>query len=71
MKDLGSLQYFLGLEVHSTSAGIFLHQHKYIQELITLASLNDGRFVDTPLEVNVRYCHDKGEFLSNPSYIDN
>ena len=67
MKDLGHLQYFLGLEVRSTSAGIFLHQHKYIQELIALAGLQDGRSVDTPLEVNVKYRHDEGDFLSDPS----
>nr|XP_027080359.1 uncharacterized protein LOC113703255 [Coffea arabica]XP_027080361.1 uncharacterized protein LOC113703256 [Coffea arabica] len=67
MKDLGPLQYFLGLEVHSTSAGIFLHQHKYIQELIALAGLQDGRSVDTPLEVNVKYRRDEGDFLSDPS----
>jgi hypothetical protein len=67
MKDLGLLHYFLGLEVHSTTTGIFLHQHKYIQELIALAGLQEGRSVDTPLEVNVKYRRDKGDFLSNPS----
>ncbi|XP_071921654.1 uncharacterized protein [Coffea arabica] len=67
MKDLGPLQYFLGLEVRSTSAGIFLHKHKYIQELIALAGLQDGRSVDIPLEVNVKYRHDEGAFLSDPS----
>jgi len=67
MKDLGPLQYFLGLEVHSTTTGIFLHQHKYIQELIALASLQEGRSVDTPLEVNVKDHRDEGDFLSNPS----
>jgi len=29
MKDLGSLTYFLGLEVHTDSSGIFLNQWKY------------------------------------------
>jgi hypothetical protein len=67
MKDLGPLQYFLGLEVHSTTTGIFLHQHKYIQELIALASLQEGHSVDTPLEVNVKDHRDEGDFLSNPS----
>ncbi|XP_022859243.1 uncharacterized protein LOC111380015, partial [Olea europaea var. sylvestris] len=50
-----------------TSASIFLHQHKYTQELIALARLQDGRSVDTPLEVNVKYHCDEGDFLSNSS----
>jgi hypothetical protein len=29
MKDLRLLTYFLGLEVHTDSSGIFLNQHKY------------------------------------------
>lgn len=67
MKYLGHLQYFLGLEVQSTLVGIFLHRHRYIKELIALAGLQDGRSVDTPLEVNAKYYHDKGDFLSDPS----
>ena len=67
MKDLGPRQYFLGLEVHFTTTSIFLHQHKYIQELISLAGLQEGRSVDTPLEVNVKYRRDDGDFLSNPA----
>ena len=55
MKDLGSLAYFLGLEVHRDPSGIFLHQHKYTQELIQLAGLQESSSVDTPLEMNVKY----------------
>ena len=38
-KDLGNLHYFFGLEVHSTSKSIFLHQHKYATYLISMAGL--------------------------------
>lgn len=37
MKDLGQLTYFLGLEICSDLSCNFLHQHKYTQNLITLA----------------------------------
>jgi hypothetical protein len=39
MKDVGPLTYFLGLEVHTNSSGIFLNQRKYTQDLIGLAGL--------------------------------
>jgi hypothetical protein len=66
MKDLGHLTYFLGLEVHSRDHGLFLNQHKYIQDLIELAGLKDATAVDTPMEVNVKYQKDEGEPLPDP-----
>ena len=66
MKDLGHLTYFLGLKVHSRAHGLFLNQHKYIQDLIELASLKDATVVDMPMEVNVKYRKDEGELLLDP-----
>jgi len=67
MKDIGHLTYILSLEVHSLSNGIFLDQHKYVQDLITLSSLEETSSVDTPLEMNVKYRKAKGDLLSNPT----
>uniref|UniRef100_A0A6N2NJZ1 CCHC-type domain-containing protein n=1 Tax=Salix viminalis TaxID=40686 RepID=A0A6N2NJZ1_SALVM len=50
MKDLGNLQYFLGLEFQNTPTGTLLHQHKYTEEVIALAGLQMGNSVLTPLE---------------------
>jgi len=63
MKDLGHLTYFLGLKVHSRDYGLFLNQHKYIQDLIELVGLKDATVVDTPMKVNVKYQKDEGELL--------
>jgi hypothetical protein len=65
MKDLGFLTYFLGLEVHSSSSGVFVHRYKYAQDLIALADLQDSSPVDTPLEVNVKFRRNDGDLLPN------
>ncbi|KAF5443063.1 hypothetical protein F2P56_035655 [Juglans regia] len=61
MKDLGSLTYFLGLEVQTDPFGIFLNQHKYTQDLIALVGLQDTSSVDTPLEVS--------QFMQAPHHL--
>ena len=67
MKDLDPLTYFLGLEVHTDSTGIFLNQYKYTQDLITLVGLQDTSSLDTPLEVNTKYRSEEGDLLSDPT----
>lgn len=39
MKDLGTLNYFLGIEVTSSSFGLFLSQAKYAYELLLKAGM--------------------------------
>ncbi|XP_022881012.1 uncharacterized protein LOC111398326 [Olea europaea var. sylvestris] len=50
-KDLGSLNYFLGLEAHRTSSGLFLSQTKYALEILQRAHLVDSKPVCTPMVV--------------------
>ena len=68
MKDLGQLTYFLGLEVHHRASDIFVNLHKYIQDLITLAGLEDTSSVDTLMEVNVKYKKDEQDLLDDPTF---
>ncbi|KAL6324951.1 hypothetical protein AAG906_019859 [Vitis piasezkii] len=49
------------------ASGIFMNQHKYIQDLITLVGLEDTSSVDTPMEVNVKYRKDEGDLLDDPT----
>jgi hypothetical protein len=48
MKDLGPLQYFLGLEVQQCPKSTLLHQLKYTQELLSLAGLQDCNLLSDP-----------------------
>jgi transposase InsO family protein len=67
MKDLGSLTYFLGLEVHRSSSGIFLNQHKYARDLVVIAGLQEAPSVDTPMELHVKLRKEEGDLLADPS----
>ncbi|KAK3032660.1 hypothetical protein RJ639_034926 [Escallonia herrerae] len=55
MKDLGTLSYFLGLEVSIASDGYYLSQAKYASNLLSRAGLIDSKIASTPIEPNVRF----------------
>ena len=49
LKDMGSLHFFLGIEVIPTRAGLFLSQHKYVHELLAHTSMSSAKDVSIPL----------------------
>lgn len=51
LKDLGELNYFLGIEAKRNDAGLFLCQSKYALEILHKASMQDCNGVSTPLAV--------------------
>ena len=65
MKDLGPLNYFLGLEVSSSIDGYYLTQAKYTSDLISRACIIDNKIVDTPIEYNCRLNSHVGVSLSD------
>ena len=65
MKDLGPLNYFLGLKVSSSANGYYLTQAKYTSDLISRASITDSKIVDIPIENNCRLNSHDGESLSD------
>ncbi|GKU86797.1 hypothetical protein SLEP1_g1274 [Rubroshorea leprosula] len=67
MKDLGSLSYFLGLEVTSSDDGYLLSQVKYASDLISKVDLTDNKIVSTPFEPNVKLTSLDGSPLPNPT----
>ncbi|XP_071712998.1 uncharacterized mitochondrial protein AtMg00810-like [Rutidosis leptorrhynchoides] len=66
IKDLGLARYFLGIELCRTNKSTFLHQRKYILDLIKDAGLTASKPTYSPLPVNLKLATDKGKVLANP-----
>ena len=54
IKALGSLRYFLGLEVVYSFHGFFVSQQHYTVDLLKLTGMNDCAPVHTPIDPNVK-----------------
>lgn len=65
VKDLGPLHYFLSLELQRTSEGIFMHQSKYLLDLLTKTNMADAKPCVSPLSTS-KLDH-SGLFLFNPT----
>ncbi|MCH96975.1 hypothetical protein A2U01_0017967, partial [Trifolium medium] len=52
IKDLGSIHFFLGVEVIPTSQGLFLSQHKYIYDLLDRTKMADAKIVHSPMSTS-------------------
>ncbi|XP_071704307.1 secreted RxLR effector protein 161-like [Rutidosis leptorrhynchoides] len=52
MSSLGAINFFLGLQVDQTEKGIFLHQSKYVADILSRFKIEDERIAKNPLWVN-------------------
>ncbi|RVX04648.1 Retrovirus-related Pol polyprotein from transposon RE1 [Vitis vinifera] len=66
MKDLGSLHYFLGVEVQHNSQGLFLSQTKYALDLLQCADMIKAKPISTPFVVG-QHLSTTGKLFSNPT----
>ena len=65
IKDLGRLNYFLGMEVGYTTDGIILSQKKFTRELIESCGFDTTKRAITPLPMTVKLSNTEGEFYSD------
>ena len=69
IKDLGRLDYFLGIEASYTSAGMHLTQHKYALDLLHRAHMEDCRPVTTPMSTSDKLSRAQGTTLSDDDVL--
>ena len=67
MKDLGHLNYFLGLEITHSTDELYITQAKYASKLLSRDGLANSKIVDTPVELNAHLTSLRGKLLSNAS----
>ena len=67
MKDLGRLNYFLGLEITHSTYGLYITQAKDASDILSRAGLTNSKTVDTLVELNVHLTPSGGKPLSDPS----
>ncbi|XP_070050168.1 uncharacterized mitochondrial protein AtMg00810-like [Nicotiana tomentosiformis] len=66
IKDLGLLNYFMGIEILYDAFKVLLHQKKFTSDLIFEFRCTDASAVVSPLELCVKLRSDQGEVLTNP-----
>ncbi|XP_039131791.1 uncharacterized mitochondrial protein AtMg00810-like [Dioscorea cayenensis subsp. rotundata] len=67
MVDLGSLRYFLGIDITSHPDDYRLSQLRYTHDLLARSGLTDTRIAATPMELHLRLRASNGIPLSDPS----
>lgn len=67
IKDLGRLQYFLGLEFSRDQSGVFLSQRKNVVDMLEEVGLQDAKPANTPVETYLKLEPNIGESLEDAS----
>ncbi|KAK9940035.1 hypothetical protein M0R45_016712 [Rubus argutus] len=67
MKDLGSLSYFLGLEITRVKRGIFLNQTKYASDLLVKSGMDTLKACSSPCLPHYHMTKDQGTPLKDPT----
>ncbi|KAK2981051.1 hypothetical protein RJ640_007654 [Escallonia rubra] len=66
--DLGSLKFFLGMEIARSKKGIAVSQRKYVLDLLKETGMSGCRSVETPIDPNKKLGDNKGDLVNTSRY---
>lgn len=69
MKDLGQMEYFLGIQAKFSESGLFLSQERYALDLLNSAGMSQCSEVSTPLPIQLNKVPNQDVVFENPSYF--
>lgn len=69
LKDLGLINYFLGVQIsHTEAGGLFLSQSKYIRDLLCRVKMECARSVPTPMNTGEKLLTYGSDLMDNPQH---
>lgn len=69
MKDLGQMEYFLGIQAKFHDSGLFLLQERYALDLLAAAGMSDCSEINTPLPIRLNKVPYQNTLFTSPSYF--
>jgi len=70
LKDLGKLDYFLGIEVHHSNSGsLLLSQTKYIRDLLTKANMEKANSMASPMASSTKLSKFGSNQVADPTFF--
>ena len=67
LKNLGPLRYFLGLQTDYKKGGFFVHQRKYLTDLLHKFTMTDYKAASTPIATTPILTSTTTDLLSDPT----
>ena len=67
VKDLGPLNFFLGVEAIKSDQGLYLFQRRYISDLLRKTNMDEAKAISSPMASSMSLSQYQGTPLSDPS----
>ena len=68
MSLLGELNFFLGLQIIQSKRGVFIHQSKYVKDILKRLKLEDCKPISTPMIVGCKVSKDDESKVVDPKH---